>query len=67
MNPTLLENQIKHIEQHKSVFVENWGRDVREYFDEYIGEYPDIYERLCGDLGISPIHVCKCNPNCQCL
>ena len=65
MNAVLLENQIKHIEQHKQLFFDNCGDDVRQYFADYNDEYFDLYERLCADLGLTPRHVCNCS-GCQC-
>jgi len=49
--------QIDHITEHYDLFQQHVGPDrtVEEYLNEYIGEKPDIYERLCSDLGIAPL------------
>lgn len=50
-----LEKQIKHIEEHSQAFEDHVGQkqSVAGYFADY-GHIPDLYERLCSDLGIEP-------------
>jgi hypothetical protein len=50
-----LEQQIAHIEQHADKFEDHVGTrtSVRAYFADY-GHHDDLYEALCGDLGIEP-------------
>lgn len=50
-----LEAQIAHIEEYADKFEDHVGQrqSVRSYFADY-GHIPDLYERLCGDLGIEP-------------
>lgn len=49
--------QVDHIKAHQDLFEQHVGPDrtVEEYLNEYIGEKPDIYERLCSDLGLAPL------------
>lgn len=52
------DQQIKHIEDHQDWFDEYQnqpGADVRAYFLRYGGAHPDLYWRLCYELGIDPI------------
>lgn len=50
-----IEAQIAHIGEHADKFEDHVGQkqSVRGYFADY-GHIPDLYERLCGDLGIEP-------------
>lgn len=54
----LKQAQIDHIKTHQLEFDDlmTEHRDVDEYFKEY-AHVPDIYERLCSDLEIDPIHA----------
>jgi hypothetical protein len=50
------EDQIRHLEQHQAAFdqLQGYHRPVREYAEEYSYiEY--LYERVCSDLGITPV------------
>lgn len=47
--------QIAHIREHQERFDGHAGPgDVAEYFADHGDKYWDLYERLCGDLGIEP-------------
>lgn len=50
------QSQIEHINQHLDLFHGHAGdnRTPEEYLNEY-SYIPDIYERLCDDLGLEPI------------
>lgn len=47
--------QIAHIKEHQAAFTDLTGYDdVDDYFAVYYPEKPDIYIRLCDDLGLTP-------------
>ena len=50
------EQKIKHLEKYQLAFDELMGepRVIAEYFREYANQ-PDLYERVCADLGIAPL------------
>jgi len=49
--------QIDHITQHLDDFHAHAGTDrtVEDYFADHEDKYPDLYERLCHDLRLTPI------------
>jgi len=49
--------QLRHLRQHEAAFVKHAGSDlsIEEYFAEFEDEYPDLYERVCRDLGLEPV------------
>lgn len=49
------EAQIAHIEANQVLFDEHqtMPTNVRDYFHDY-ADIPDLYERVCADLGLTP-------------
>lgn len=48
--------QIAHIIQHRDKWeaLQGEGRSIEEYFRDY-SHIDDLYERVCSDLGITPL------------
>ena len=54
--PVLGPKQKAHLEANLDLFEGLSGtRDVDEYFADYGSEKPDLYERVCSDLGLEPV------------
>lgn len=56
-NPYLSPNQKAHLEENLDLFENHTGtRSVDEYFADYATpERPDLYQRVCEDLGLEPL------------
>lgn len=50
-----LDRQVQHLEEHRELFDRHAGpMTPRDYLCGF-SHIPDIYERLCSDLGIEPV------------
>lgn len=53
--PGLTPTQYAHLQENEALFQANCGDDIKEYFHDHIDKYPDLYERVCSDLGLTPV------------